>query len=171
MHNYALMIFDKKKQGFRLVPVDSHIEFEKKKSERQEVDPIDKSSPTTKEVPVAAPLKEGEEKKEGEDEEKVVLSGLNKFKTAFKRRINQTNRALLPTKQKIEKEKTNKRSSKGEKGRKEGQDELEPDFEENFSNNDDKLGSENEKSPEFDHEPEGFEKDSDNLSQFSDTAK
>ena len=31
MHNYALMIFDKKKQGFRLVPVDSHIEFEKKK--------------------------------------------------------------------------------------------------------------------------------------------
>ena len=107
MHNYALMIYDKKKQGFRLVPVDSHIEFEKKKSERHEVDQVDKISPTTKEVPVPAPIKEGEEKKEGEEDEEgpKVLSGLNKFKSAFKRRINQTNRALLPTKQKIEKEK------------------------------------------------------------------
>ena len=32
--NYALLIFDKKKQGFRLVPVESHIEFEKKKSDK-----------------------------------------------------------------------------------------------------------------------------------------
>ena len=137
------MIFDKKKQGFRLVPVESHIEFEKKKPERNEVDHLDKSSPTIKEVPIDA-NKEGEEKKEGEDEDQPkVLSGLNKFKSAFKRRINQTNRALLPAKQKMEKEKPKK--SPGKTSKVKTNDEVEPDFEENFSNNDDKCGSENEK--------------------------
>lgn len=29
MPNFALLIYDKKKKGFRLVPVDSHVRFEK----------------------------------------------------------------------------------------------------------------------------------------------
>ena len=43
-------------------------------------------------------------------------------------------------------------------------DEVEADFEDNFSNNDDKCGSDDEKSPELDNAAEGFDKDSDILS-------
>mmetsp|Transcript_11658 Transcript_11658/g.15808 ORF Transcript_11658/g.15808 Transcript_11658/m.15808 type:complete len:98 (+) Transcript_11658:234-527(+) len=31
--NYALLIYDKKRKGFRLVPVESHVRFEKVKSD------------------------------------------------------------------------------------------------------------------------------------------
>ena len=67
MHNYALMIYDKKKQGFRLVPVESHIRFEKKKSEKtrengQGLDKFAKSLPSSKGKPLEAPVTRDEKK-------------------------------------------------------------------------------------------------------------
>ena len=59
-----------------------------------------------KEVPTEKEAIDGEADKPVGSEEKEdqpkVLSGLNKFKSAFKRRINQTNKELLPTKPKKE---------------------------------------------------------------------
>ena len=178
LHNYALMIYDKKKQGFRLVPVENHVRFEKLKSERKEIGRVPKTVPTIQEVPVEAPETDGKSKspakKDTEEKEQLMsMSGLNKFKSAFKRRINQNNKTLLPSKLKKEKPVAQKKSKKGGKRRKiKEEDEDEADFdEENFSNNDDKCGSENEKSPELENAGDGFDKDSDNLSQFSDGAK
>ena len=71
---------------------------------------------------------------------------------------------MLPPKLKKEKPVAKKRSAKSSKRKIKEEDEVEAEFEDNFSNNDDKCGSDGEKSSKLNNAGEGFDKDSDNLS-------